>query len=603
MSPKVESIICHFCDQIVLADSIFCDQCYTWIHFKCSNLNKKTFSLLSKSTDNWYCRKCFRNSVCENLPLSNVPDSYITTNTFNSCSKNPIENYICFACNKIINNWFSNSVLCSHGKHRLHLKCTNLNSTKLKSINQKFWSCSSCNNFPFSQIDNTSLSSLNNFNLLNSKYNINIINSPQIKDIFKSVKDLPKLEIDNSPPSNDSSIEEENTTSLDFDYYKIPDFVSLKSKLANSSSFFHTNIRSIKKNIAELSSLVHELDFDVISLTETWQNSNYTNNQCETLTGYHPFEFTMGQTQNSGCGLFIKEEISHSKRGDLSCSIYSSKCEFQSLFVEIHNSKSRNILVGVIYRHPSGNNLNDMEPFLAHINKILSTSKKEGKETIIMGDFNLDLLKLDSRPPVNMFLETMLTSFFHPHIIQPTHFSYENNLSLIDNIFYNSLDHRCTSGNYLVEINLLEHITDHLPNFFIIDKSISNSMKTKRFKRDFSNFNINNFTESLKEQNLERVLSTIGNDTNTMYNLFHDTLSDHFNEFTPLKQVSQKELRQLRKPWISNFIIKLIGTKNTLYSKFIQTGCRQTLKLYRSVRNDVNHKIRKSKYQYYKKIL
>ena len=211
-----------------------------------------------------------------------------------------------------------------------------------------------------------------------------------------------------------------------------------------------------------------------------------------------------------------------------------------------------------------------------------------------MGDFNLDLLKIDFRPHVNMFIETMLTNFFHPHVIQPTRFTNEKNFSLIDNIFYNSLDHRCISGN------LLSHITDHLPSFLIIDKSISYSKKAKRFKRDFSKFKINNFINSLEKQNLELVLPTLSNDTNAMYNLFHDSLSEHFNEFLPLKQVSQKELKKLKKPWISNSIIKLIGIKNTLYSKFIQTGCLETLKQYRLARNDINHKIRKSKYQFYK---
>ena len=516
MSSKIESIICPVCGQLVLNDAIFCDLCYTWIHFKCSNLNKKTLTLLSKSTENWYCTSC----VYDNIPLSNVPDDYITSNTFNSCIENPNQTFICFCCNRTINNWYKNSILCSHGKHRLHLKCANMNNKTLKLINPRIWSCSICNNFPFSELHNNDLNLLN-FNSLESNANRRTYTNQtyQSSYSFDKFKDLPKLEIDNSLTTSDSIIIEDNTTSLDFDYYKLEDFLSLKSKLVETSSFFHTNIRSIKRNIDELSSLIHDLDFnfDFIGLSETWQNSQYKHNtNSETLAGYHPLEYSSGQTQNSGCGLFIKENINHSKRSDLSCSYYSSSCEFQSLFVEIHNTKSRNFLVGVIYRHPLGKNVTDIDPFLSHMKKIMMISKKENKEMIIMGDFNLDFIKLESRPHVNLFLETMLSNFFYPHIVQPTRFSDDSNYSLIDNIFYNSLDKRCISGN------LLSHISDHLPNFLIIDKSISYSKTPKRFKRDFSKFNLKSFKDSFEKLNLNTALASLCDDTNCMYDLFHE---------------------------------------------------------------------------------
>ena len=66
------------------------------------------------------------------------------------------------------------------------------------------------------------------------------------------------------------------------------------------------------------------------------------------------------------------------------------------------------------------------------------------------------------------------------------------------------------------------------------------------------------------------------------------------------KTISRKKQKQQKKPWITDYILKLISEKNTLYSHFLQTGNIEILKQYRTARNNINHKIRKSRYIYYK---
>ena len=53
---------------------------------------------------------------------------------------------------------------------------------------------------------------------------------------------------------------------------------------------------------------------------------------------------------------------------------------------------------------------------------------------------------------------------------------------IIDNIFFNSLEHFVISGN------LCYDLTDHLPNFLIVSKLSSLPASTKVFRRDYSNF-------------------------------------------------------------------------------------------------------------------
>ncbi|XP_057295756.1 uncharacterized protein LOC130624171 [Hydractinia symbiolongicarpus] len=267
--------------------------------------------------------------------------------------------------------------------------------------------------------------------------------------------------------------------------------------------------------------------------------------------------------------MYVKKDINYIKREDLSINCNENGCEFETLFIEIYNKNLKNMIIGVVYRHPKSN----LAPYLEKMESILATCDKEKKESVIMGDLNINFLSAKN----DTFLNILLSRFYQLHNIQPTRFSENDGHSLIDNIFFNRLEYVCTSGN------LLSHISDHLPNFLIICKKQDRKSKNKVYKRDYKNFDQKAFLADLTNCNM----------VDSLEGLLID-------KHAPLKSISNKKMKQRRKPWINDFILKLIGKKNTLYSHFIQTGDREILKQYRSIRNDINHKIRKAKYQYYK---
>ena len=85
------------------------------------------------------------------------------------------------------------------------------------------------------------------------------------------------------------------------------------------------------------------------------------------------------------------------------------------------------------------------------------------KYCAILGDFNFDLLKFENHYPTNDFINIISSFCFKAHILQPTRIT-DHSKTLIDNIFFNSLEHSTISENIIYEI------TDHLPNFLIFDK-------------------------------------------------------------------------------------------------------------------------------------
>ena len=92
---------------------------------------------------------------------------------------------------------------------------------------------------------------------------------------------------------------------------------------------------------------------------------------------------------------------------------------------------------------------------------IVESIHRENKYCVLLGDFNLDLLKFESHPDTDSFLSTLGLFYFQPQILQPTRIT-DHSATLIDNIFFNSLEHFVISGN------LCYDLTDHLSNFLIV---------------------------------------------------------------------------------------------------------------------------------------
>ena len=123
-----------------------------------------------------------------------------------------------------------------------------------------------------------------------------------------------------------------------------------------------------------------------------------------------------------------------------------------------HCTYKSNIIVGAIYEHPNMNfdEFNDI-----YLNCLLDKISKESK-SILLSDFNVDLLKYDHHTRINEFLDSLSSHMFLPHI-QPTRVTSNssNSKTLIDNIFSKILGPNPVSGNLTLTVS------GHLPKFVI----------------------------------------------------------------------------------------------------------------------------------------
>ena len=124
---------------------------------------------------------------------------------------------------------------------------------------------------------------------------------------------------------------------------------------------------------------------------------------------------TVHRKEKSGGGLCILAQKGiNIKMGDY-INKDNNNVNIESLFTEITNEKSKNVILGVIYRPPN----NKINEFDSHIKNILTIVDKQNKPCYIIGDFNIDL-KYEHCKFSTEFFNNMTSSGFIPLVTKPT---------------------------------------------------------------------------------------------------------------------------------------------------------------------------------------
>ena len=197
-----------------------------------------------------------------------------------------------------------------------------------------------------------------------------------------------------------------------------------------------------------------------------------------------------------------------------------------------------------------------------YLHPLLEKISVNNKKVYLLGDFNADLLKADIDSNISNFLDILTSNMFIPHIIHPTRMT-PNSKTLIDNIFSNSLNFvDCKSGNLTLSLS------DHLAQFLLIPTEFNyDNKKEKIYKRDTKNFDRENFSLDLLDVDWNSKIKTEKGDPNFSFNMYENTLNTILDKYMPLKELTKKELKQQRKPWITNETKTLIKDREKLHKK------------------------------------
>ena len=247
-------------------------------------------------------------------------------------------------------------------------------------------------------------------------------------------------------------------------------------------------IRSLSCHYDELvSTLVNlQVNFDVVVVSEifhTFDNPIQVNVE---IPGY---TLLLGQShsQNGGIGLYIKSCLAPTNRKDL-C-IYS--IDFETVWVEVENKHGKNYLFCCVYLYPSSN----LDHFSNYLHESLSNQAVVDKQLFILGDFNSDLLSYNSHSATTNCVKLCSSKQLLTYIVHPSRVS-RNSATLIDNIFSNICDQETVSGNILMQL------TDHFPQFLIVNHGGTTYKNLSYYQHDYSKLNAEKIQNDFVNLNL-----------------------------------------------------------------------------------------------------
>ncbi|XP_068692770.1 uncharacterized protein [Montipora foliosa] len=157
-------------------------------------------------------------------------------------------------------------------------------------------------------------------------------------------------------------------------------------------------MRSLRNNINDLSALLLMDSFDIVAMTETWLNDDFSDSELQ-LDGYNIFRSERANRRGGGVLLAINSRLSCNRRYDLEIE------GVEMLVCEIHTSGSRCLIFSVSYRPPNADEvfLDGFRTFLHKFNGIGIS------DLIIAGDFNFPHIDWSTISPTN--LNTQVESF------------------------------------------------------------------------------------------------------------------------------------------------------------------------------------------------
>ena len=378
---------------------------------------------------------------------------------------------------------------------------------------------------------------------------------------------------------NQQFIPDINNTFSDSNYYTTEEFISNFKNTVNSFSLLHINSRSLNKNFDSLQTLLYTIDnfpFSIIGVTETWLN--FTSPEMFNLQNYEMIRLDREGKRGGGVAFYVHKHLQFKIRRDISLK------ESETLFIEIENSKGKNILVGLMYRPPNSN----FDIYCEDLEICFNKLSRENKQLYLMGDFNIDLLSANNYR--DRFLHLIYSNACYPHINKPTRIN-SNSSTLIDNIFSNIFDKDITTGL------LYSEISDHLPIFLMCNNDISskNLRKPITYRKETPQ-NIESFKGDLALEEWPDIYNQTN--TNIAYENFNKKLQFYYEKKFPLVS-AKKNNKHGKMPWITKAILRSLHTRNRLYKTYLNHPTVYNMNRYKKYRNKLTTIIRTSRKMHY----
>ena len=389
---------CELCKKSIYTHNVIlvCSLDNKTYHAKCLKIDNDTAYELQKLPD-WFCPICLK----DNIPYFDTNDTTALVEKCNSCLKLISSSRDCIAhcnfCDKIC-----------------HKKC----------INNYIHACITCN----ARIETDTIDNSTDLNIIYQDISFNPFDdgddSDQDKNCFFD---------DNIEDYSETLVSARNLLN-NCKYYDPGDIH--ESKLIGTSFYFN-NIDGFQTNFTEFKNQIlnSSSNFDFYCFNETNLKSGI-NHDYEIEEYNSEFHYSIhGKAKGSGIALYYRKNLKFT---------IDSKLTIRNQYFESLGGKLKceigTINVLIIYRYIYNK---EIEKLFSHFTKLLKIL--ENKPTVIMGDFNWNVLSDENNNNITTYIDTFICNGFVPMISKPTHFKGES-ATCIDQIWTNLISDNSFSG-------------------------------------------------------------------------------------------------------------------------------------------------------------
>ena len=407
-----------------------------------------------------------------------------------------------------------------------------------------------------------------------------------------------------------------NTPVNPFNHSYYHDDRTMKDYCLYNNNGFNTmsiNAESLFKKIDLLKILLkslllkHNFIVHIIAIQEAWINEGKSTNMLK-IDNYELFhEPNSIGGQKGGIAIYV-----HSMYKGIKLDFFakSPTKTWEGLTVLVSGKTlTKPIKIHSVYRPPrerkrkrNEDNItrNNHEHFMEEFEPYLEKIKADPTDTLMMGDFNYDLIEVNTNSMIQEYFDAMRANELTPQITLPTKIN-RNSCKLYDHIFtlIKSQGYNTNSCIYVTKIS------DHLPVFCSLNHT-SVTKETPKYKtiKDTSNSNIalflNNIANKIQSTQFKPCLSTNPNET---VGLLDTIIKTNLDEI-PNKTIKINKYNTKQSPWITQGLLNSIRKRDNLYKKLLKTKKespsytrkRDTLNTHNAILKKI---LRKTKRDYY----
>lgn len=337
------------------------------------------------------------------------------------------------------------------------------------------------------------------------------------------------------------------------------------------------NIRSIRKNLVVLESVLGQSEWDIIVLTETWIFKHEEG--VHQLEGYKGFFVSNESNRSGGVAVYVRNTFPASQQ-----TIHSKNCD--AIMIQVQIGKVCLRVLGV-YRSPSPD-VSDCADFVSLDLSSLLAEFDPQAEALVCGDFNIDIGKPSA--VAHDYLEQMAGFGFL--LCNPAGQVTRPGLrggTVVDHVFTR------LNGLTLVGMHLREEgISDHLACEVLLEIPMLPVPSRLRWNVDYAKLEV-----AVSVADWTPVLRTT--DAPSACKVFIDQCRNIIGEATEIKGLSGKV--KPTKEWMTPTLVRAVRKRQRLYRVWKRTRSVIDELAFRSYKNWLRDTLRTGRDKFYRSLL